>query len=654
MTPINIAITSVGSGIGQSIVDACRLSALPLTLYGYGSNPLAHGAFDCDFREMLPAINSPDYLEQLLAQCAKDRIQILIPGHDLELLLISENLHLFSELNIKVPISAPRLILLCRNKFAMFGAFREHEDIFAKTYAKSVACELVEKGLLRLPLISKPVNGFASKGVELISTKTGLMGIGEDRVLQEIVQPHENDHNFQSFQQALDRGELLQLSEISVQIVVNADGSELGRYVSCNNLQNGVPVEVTPINHSLINTTISRLLPSLVEAGLKGPINLQGRLTADGLKLFEMNARFTGITGVRALTGFNEVAAVIADLMKWPNPPKWLNQTCKRIGIRQVGNRVIPKKGLNRRILFTGANGYLGRAVLASISENKAGCELVAVVRSPSRFDENASKKLRGVSELLSFEELWQQPNILGSIDFILHLASARSSNDYPALAESLQITERLVRLAEHYQVPNFVYVSSQSVYGTKESPPWSENTPVAPETMYAQSKLASELLVKSINERHKHCRVISLRLARLFGPSEVMRLDELPHKFMRLALDGASLTVLGGSQKIDLIDVRDAAGAIAKLCTEDAPIQSGIFNLATGKPVSVLNVAQTCAEIARTRYGMSPVISIKDNHDLPSSGMRAERFQAALHWSPKFDLQTSLQDVARVLSKND
>lgn len=671
MSPINVAITCVGSGVGQSIVDSCHLSGLPLTLYGYDNNPLANGGFDCDFSELLPPINSDDYLEQLLTQCEKDKIQVLIPGHDSELLLISENVHRFSDLGIKVAISAPRLIIPCRNKLAMVSAFSQHQDLFAKTYTKHEAYNSVEKGLLSLPLISKPASGSASKNVEIISTKSGLMNVNEDRVIQEVVQPCETDQNFQVFKQALHRGELLQLSEISIQIVVSTDGRELGRYVSSNNLKNGVPIEVTPINNSSIDAAISRLLPALLKAGLQGPINLQGRFTANSLKLFEMNARFTGITGVRALSGFNEVAAVITDLMRWPNPARWLNKSCKRVGIRRVTNKVIPteefrrrnsqtSEGLSphvfppkRRILITGANGYLGRAVLASISAQAAGHELVAVLRSPNQFDGKAAPELHGVHELLSFEDLWQHPNLLGSIDFILHLASARSSADYSALAESMQITQRLAHLAAEYQVPNFVYVSSQSVYGTKQKPLWSENTPLAPETMYAQSKLAGEQLIQTIQDRQKHCKFFVLRLGRLFGPSEVMRLDELPHKFMRLALDGTVLTVHGGSQKIDLIDLRDAADAISKLCTEVASMQSGIFNLSNGNTISVLDLAHRCTEIAQTYYGVLSDIHVEAAQELPSFGMCTDRFQTTFNWSPKYDLQTSLKDIAKVVKKN-
>jgi carbamoyl-phosphate synthase large subunit len=48
-----------------------------------------------------------------------------------------------------------------------------------------------------------------------------------------------------------------------------------------------------------------------------GPANFQFRLTPDGeVKVFEINARFSGTTPLRAHAGFNEVEMVIDNLLE--------------------------------------------------------------------------------------------------------------------------------------------------------------------------------------------------------------------------------------------------------------------------------------------------------------------------------------------------
>ena len=80
-----------------------------------------------------------------------------------------------------------------------------------------------------------------------------------------------------------------QVSEISIQIVADFHGEVIGTMISQNKLKNGIPIEIFPLKNESIEHEINKLLPFLKRLGLKGPINFQGRLTDDGLKLFEIN-----------------------------------------------------------------------------------------------------------------------------------------------------------------------------------------------------------------------------------------------------------------------------------------------------------------------------------------------------------------------------
>jgi carbamoyl-phosphate synthase large subunit len=39
---------------------------------------------------------------------------------------------------------------------------------------------------------------------------------------------------------------------------------------------------------------------------VRGAVNIQGRMTSDGFKVFEINPRFSGTTSIRAIMGYNE------------------------------------------------------------------------------------------------------------------------------------------------------------------------------------------------------------------------------------------------------------------------------------------------------------------------------------------------------------
>lgn len=562
MKTINVGITSIGSGVGQSIIDSCRLSNLPLKTHGYGVNPFAFGAFSCDIQRNLPEIYSDNYIDALLEVCKQDDIHILIPSLDDELLLLKENINKFNDISVIIPLSSHELIELCRDKAKMSDVLNDYGDFFVQRYNKHQLQELAAQNKITYPLLAKPKSGFASRGLMLIRNKSDIALVRDDQVIQEIAAPASSDPNYLAFTQALENGEVAQLGELSLQLVFNKKGDELGRFASYNKLVNGVPIEIIPADVPEAWAAVEKFLPKLREYGIYGPLNLQGRMTEAGPKFFEMNARFTGLSGLRAMTGFNEVEAIIADALILNHAAPLIGQNYKKVGLRQVTNKVVNfshtsemgqackassifKSGSHdRNILVTGANSYVGRAVLEELLNSRQTGEIFALVRNPKRFNGISEPTLPDGVITLSVDELMNGNFNLGLVDVICHIASARPVSSAQDMGESLAFSQFLTSLAAEHQISGFVNISSQSVYGTHHKPMWHEGMPVAPETPYAQSKWASELMTNNINQLNPHCSITSLRLGRVFGPGKGKRYNELPHKYTQSALLGENLSV--------------------------------------------------------------------------------------------------------------
>ncbi|MCC5797754.1 MAG: NAD-dependent epimerase/dehydratase family protein [Methylophaga sp.] len=669
MKTINVAITSIGSGVGQSIIDSCRLSSLPLKTFGYGINPFAFGSYSCDEQRILLGIYADNYLDELLRICEQDHINILIPGLDDELLLFADNIARFQSIGVAVPVSSRSLIELCRDKELMSDVLNAYGDCFVKSYSKSQLKLLAAQDMVNYPLIAKPLSGFASRGLLIVMDASDIDRVKDNDVVQEIAAPSKTDSNHNVFMKALQRREVAQVSELSLQVVIGKNGNELGRYASYNRLHNGIPIEIIPADVPEVWAVVERFLPVLHEYGIYGPLNIQGRITDSGPKFFEMNARFTGITGLRAMSGFNEVEAIIADAFELCSSRKQMRQNYRKIGLRQVVSKVIDishtealtdacqaadvinENNLKRKVMVTGANSYLGRAVVDALRLNPQVDEIFAVVRDPQRFDGIVEPKLPSDVTIVALEALYNGCFQPGMVDVICHIASARPVNTNEEIAASLRLTQFMSSLASLHQVPGFINLSSQSVYGTKREPLWSENTPVAPETAYAQAKWASELMVENIKRSNPHCAVSSLRLGRLVGPSTVMRWDELPHKYMRSALNGETLSVWGGEQKLDFIDVRDAAELISQICLHPYHKWEPVLNVAAGRPVSVLELAERCLEIAQSIGVTSAALEVKEVFKAPSFGMSIDKLGSVNGWSPKYDLSETLYSVAEHIS---
>ncbi len=60
-----------------------------------------------------------------------------------------------------------------------------------------------------------------------------------------------------------------------------------------------------------VEVVLGRVADALCEVGIFGLLNIQGEVTTKGFKIFELNPRFTRITGMRTALGFRECEAMI-------------------------------------------------------------------------------------------------------------------------------------------------------------------------------------------------------------------------------------------------------------------------------------------------------------------------------------------------------
>lgn len=668
MKNIRIGVTCIGSGVGQSIVDSLKTSNLDTHIIGFGMNPYAFGAYDCDENISLPSIYADGYINQLLSACIEARLDILLPGHDDELLLLSDHIEKFNASGIQVPVSQRPLLELCRDKTKMSFELNDKTHHYVNSYSRDqiIAGQIDDSTLY--PLIAKPNAGFASRGLSIVRNRDDIAALDDNMVLQEIALPHPNSHEYKHFVTALESNQVLQLDELSLQVIIGKDGNELGRFASRNKLHNGVPIEIVPVKTPEAWAAIDNVLPQLIALGLRGPINFQGRLTEHGPKFFEMNARFTGITGLRAMCGFNEVEAIVRDALALDTPPTKLGQNYRKIGVRQYKNRAIDFKenyaleqavinggdvsatpGLT--ILVTGANSYLGRATLDALLKNKDVGRIIGLVRQIERFNNVDSPKLPSGIEVYPLSSFYDGTLNFGEVDIVCHLASSRPVHTHHEIAESLTFTQHLVNSAIKHQTAGFIYASSQSVYGTKQKPLWHEAQAPAPETAYAMAKYSSELLLKQISTLNPMCHTTSLRISRLFGPSPVFRQDELPHKFIASALNNQALTVMGGPQKMDFIDVRDAASVISTLISTPRARWLPVLNVSSGTPTSVLELAQLALSVAGHKAPYTQWIKQNLTFSAPDFGMDISYLSEKFNWQATFDIRATLSAIAHQLS---
>ena len=660
---INIGISSIGSGVGQSVVNSIRLSNLPIKTFGFGTNPLAYGLYECDVFISSLSFYDSNYIEDTIQKCLDNDIVLYVPGHDDDAHICAKNLKKFEDKGIKVIVAGENLLNICRDKELMSNELNKISNIFVRSFDKNGFLEALEKKEIKLPVIAKPRDGFASRGIEIINTEEDIVKITEKHIIQELAIPNSQAPERDYYLKQLKKGINPQVSEVSIQLVADEKGEIMGKMISYNKLNNGVPIEIIPFEDEYVWSEIDKLYPRFKELGLRGPFNLQGRLTDTGLKLFELNARFTGITGLRAFMGFNEVEACIKQWLGIREKEESLIFNHNRFGIRQTADKSIDfdrssevfnlyKKinknivKIKKNILITGATGYLGRNIVGEIlSKYEDDFDVWALSRDKQKLNSIFGNKIK-TYDISDFEK-----GILsmGNVDILLHAGFARPHCTTTEIAESIVFSTSVLTKAFQNQVANIINISSQSVYGQGSEIPWSENTEINTSTVYSTAKYSIEQLITGLHKLYPHINATSIRLGALTGGAEGLVNIDLLSKIVSNILQGEDIIVMGGNQIMERLDIRDAVAGLVSVLRNTDKKWNPVYNLGSGKQYSLIEIIEEIKQCAK-ELGYTTNLIKQDGNNQLKFGLNVELFKKDFDWRPEYSLKDTILSLFNYL----
>lgn len=214
---------------------------------------------------------------------------------------------------------------------------------------------------------------------------------------------------------------------------------------------------------------------------------------------------------------------------------------------------------------------------------------------------------------------------------------------------------------AKDHQDFRFLHISTDEVYGSLRptDPPFTEQTPFAPNSPYAASKAASDHLVRAYHHTYG-LPVLTTNCSNNYGPYQ------FPEKLIPLvinnALQGLPLPIYGdGSNVRDWLFVDDHCDAIRTVLRRGKPGET--YNVGGRNEKSNLEVVNTICEILdglRPRTdGKSYKSQITFVEDRPGHDRRyaidATKIDAELQWKPGETFETGLRrTVAWYLEHQD
>ncbi|MCC6847280.1 MAG: dTDP-glucose 4,6-dehydratase [Deltaproteobacteria bacterium] len=232
-------------------------------------------------------------------------------------------------------------------------------------------------------------------------------------------------------------------------------------------------------------------------------------------------------------------------------------------------------------------------------------------------------------------------------VDAIVNFAAEshvdRSIADAGAfLATNVLGTQVLLDAARAHGVGRFLQVSTDEVYGSLgPSGAFSEETPLAPNSPYAASKAAADLLVRAAHHTHGLPAFVT-RCSNNYGPYQFP--EKLIPLFVTNALADQPLPLYGdGRQVRDWIHVEDHCRGIDLVLREGRVGE--VYNLGGGNERENIEIAGCILETLGKPRSLIRHVTDRLGHDRRYA-IDARKIERELGWKPRRDFARGLRDT--------
>ncbi|MDR3748146.1 MAG: dTDP-glucose 4,6-dehydratase [Acidobacteriota bacterium] len=228
--------------------------------------------------------------------------------------------------------------------------------------------------------------------------------------------------------------------------------------------------------------------------------------------------------------------------------------------------------------------------------------------------------------------------------DAVVHFAAEshvdRSIEDASAFVRTnVDGTHNMVQACHQARVPRFLHVSTDEVYGSLgEEGQFTEESNLQPNSPYAATKAASDLIVLAYVRTHKFPAMVT-RCSNNYGPYQ------FPEKFIPLmiaqAMAGQKLPVYGAGLNVrDWIHVSDHCSAL------DAVLQRGregeVYNIGGGCELRNIDLAKRILRALDRPESLIQFVTDRPGHDLRYA-INCEKTSRELDWAPAVQFDEGL-----------
>jgi carbamoyl-phosphate synthase large subunit len=285
-----VLVTGAGGPSGVCILQA--MAQAPVTMLAADIDPYGAGLYlvDAPRRAILPRGEDPRFVDALLELCERERVDVVVPTVDTELLPLAQARARYAEAGVRLVLASEPTLAVCLDKWLLAERCRAH----VRVPVTVVVDDGFSPAACALPAIVKPRSGSGSRGIHLLERREELDALPRDATL--LVQEH------------------LPGPEYSLDVLARADGHVAGVVPRARlKVDSGIAVTGRTLHDERLDA-FAREVAALIE--LTTVANVQVKEDADGAPaLLEVNPRFPGTMPLTVAAGIDMPRLAIAEAL---------------------------------------------------------------------------------------------------------------------------------------------------------------------------------------------------------------------------------------------------------------------------------------------------------------------------------------------------
>ena len=299
------------------------------------------------------------------------------------------------------------------------------------------------------------------------------------------------------------------------------------------------------------------------------------------------------------------------------------------------------------RVLVTGGAGFIGKYLVKSLLEKGDSVTIFddfsnSTKTSISFLIKMGAKVIEG--DITNIQDL---QNAIKDHEIVIHLAAKISvSESITNPSETFRInvdgTNNVLNACKKNHVKKLIISSSAAVYGeSSQGIKLTEESVMNPISPYGESKMKMEQNVKEFASKHNMDYVI-LRFFNIYGIGQSPEYAGVITKFIKRIIKKEPLQIFGdGLQTRDFVAISDI---IKSIHNASAYNKSGIFNIASGKTITIKELAEQMISLSGKKLEI--IFLAEKQGDIKHSEADISMAKNQIKYFPKFEIKEGIKEI--------